>query len=132
MASMLTRRLRTSMRPKSLGIATISFSLSSTAVRPLVIDLHRSRVTVRLRYRVPPLMLQSLLLIALMALATMGVRFGLGGTRDLPVMLGLLLAFGSILLIVIELDRPTRRLFRVDMQPLVETLESMRSGQPSP
>jgi hypothetical protein len=97
-----------------------------------VIDLHRARVTVALRYRIPPIMLQALFGIALLAMGTMGVQFGLGGTRNLPVMLGLLMAFGSVLLIVVELDRPTRRVYRVDMHPLIETLKAMRPtpGEP--
>jgi hypothetical protein len=112
--------------PRSLPVALFVQALND------VIELHRSRVTVALRYRVPPLMLRTLFLIALMAVGTMGVHFGLGGTRNLPVMLGLLIAFGSILLILVELDRPARRVFRVDMRPLVETLDWMRRGAPSP
>lgn len=94
-----------------------------------VIDLHEERVTIGLRYRIPPSLLYTLYLLALVSMGTMGLHFGLSGTRSIPSTVALVISFTAILLLIIDLDSPVQRLFEVSQDPLAGTLKTIDAAQ---
>jgi hypothetical protein len=108
--------------PRSVPVGLFIDSLNE------VIDLHEERVTVAFRYRVPPSLLWTLYLVSLLAMGTMGLHFGLSGTRSLAATVALIVSFAAILLLIVDLDSPTQRLFEVSQDPLVDTLKTMEES----
>ena len=82
-------------------------------------------MTVALRYRIPPSLMWTLYLVALLSMVTMGVHFGLSGTRNLTSTVALVVSFAAVLLLIVDLDSPDQRLFEVTQEPLVETLRTI-------
>ncbi len=106
-------------RPRSVPVGLFVDSLNE------VIDLHQERVTVGLRYRIPASLLWTLYLVAVLSMGTMGLHFGLSGTRSFASTVALVISFAAVLLLIVDLDSPKQRLFQVPQDPLVDTLESM-------
>lgn len=113
-------------RPASLPVSLFIEVLNE------VIDLHEARITVSLRYRVPAALMYTLYLVALISMATLGAYFGVGNTRNPLATLALLGAFAGAILIVAELDRPSRGLFQVSQGPLQDTQEMIRESLREP
>lgn len=106
-------------RPRSVPVGLFITSLNE------VIDLHQERITVGLRYRIPASLLWTLYLVAVLSMGTMGLHFGLSGTRSFSSTVALVVSFAAVLLLIVDLDSPTQRLFKVPQDPLVDTLGSM-------
>ena len=113
-------------RPRSVPIGLFVESLNE------VIDLHQERLTVGLRYRIPPSLLWTLYLIALLSMGTMGAWFGLAGTRSVLASLATVVSFAAVLLLILDLDQPRQHLFTVVQDPLMDTLRTMEQGDPAP
>lgn len=93
-----------------------------------MIDLHQSRVTVALDFRIASSVWWTLYIVAALALAITGYHAGRGGAHHpLPVTLALLLALSTVLVLILDLDRPAQRLFRVEHRVLAELHETMES-----
>ncbi len=76
-----------------------------------LIDLHETRLTVGLRYRLPGLVWGVLIGLALLAHAMGGYATGLSGSRRLvPITLSTALAFSVVLVLIVSLDRPFHHL----------------------
>ncbi|MFP4600090.1 MAG: hypothetical protein ACLFVJ_17665 [Persicimonas sp.] len=106
-------------RPRSVPVGLFVDSLNE------VIDLHEERVTVGLRHRIPPSLLWTLYLVAFLSMGTMGIHFGLSGTRNGTTTVALVVAFAAVLLLIVDLDQPTQRLFDVSQEPLADTVQIM-------
>jgi hypothetical protein len=106
-------------QPRSPHIALFVDSLNE------VIDLHQERVTVGLHYRIPPSLLWTLYLVAFLSMGTMGVHFGLSGTRNMWATVALVVSFAAVLLLIVDLDQPNQRLFDVSQSPLSDTLATI-------
>jgi hypothetical protein len=106
-------------QPRSPHIALFVDSLNE------VIDLHEERVTVGLHYRIPPSLLWTLYLVAFLSMGTMGVHFGLSGTRNMWATVALVVSFAAVLLLIVDLDQPNQRLFDVSQSPLSDTLSTI-------
>jgi hypothetical protein len=63
--------------------------------------------------------------IIFLALALLGFQNGLTGDRNIIAVLILILVFAGVVLLLVDLDRPTEGLFRVSQQALIDLLNQM-------
>ena len=92
-----------------------------------VIDLHSTRVMVGARSRIPITIWGALYLVAALTMGTMGFHEGLSGTRRSIASLALVIAFSTILFMVIDLDRPLEGLLRNSQQTMLDLQQSLRA-----
>jgi len=85
-----------------------------------VVDLHRKRMTAGLLNRISPSIFVTLYFVAFLAMALMGYQAGLTEIRSLISGLALILAFSAVLILVIDLDRPSQKIFSVSQQMMVD------------
>ena len=85
-----------------------------------VIDLQAKRITAGLHTRVPAVVWYGLLFISALSMVGVGYYAGRGGTGAWPETLILVTAFGTILFLVADLDRPSQGYLRVNQQPLTD------------
>lgn len=92
-----------------------------------MIDLHESRVTVAFEYRLPLIIMLNLYVISALTLLVMGYSAGLRNAKDALLTFCVILAIGSVLVLIIDLDRPVQRTFTVSQQALIDTREALES-----
>lgn len=92
------------------------------------IDLHAKRVFVGLRSRVPPLLWLTLGCLTLLSMGSIGYHAGLSATRRSPEMLALIVAFSSVLFLIVDLDRGHEGLMTVNQQAMTDLATVMESG----
>lgn len=90
-----------------------------------VIDLHSKRLTIALRNRIPMSIEITLYCVAILAMTMMGYQAGLTGVRTLVPRFALILAFASVMLLIVELDRPTKTIINVSQQAMIDLQTSM-------
>lgn len=90
-----------------------------------VIDLHESRLTYAVHYRLPVPILWALFAVSLFAMAVLGYVSGLGGTRSFWPTLAIVAAIAAVLVLVVELDRPWQRLFEVSQASMADVRADM-------
>jgi hypothetical protein len=90
-----------------------------------VIDLHASRVMASLRSRLPTAVWLVLFGVAFLSFFTIGYQNGLSAPARSPASILLALAFGTVLWLVADLDRPGEGLLRLSQAPLVDLRRSM-------
>jgi hypothetical protein len=95
-----------------------------------VIDLHAKRILVGMRSRIPLSIWCGLLMLALVGMGSMGYQAGLSATRRSPAMLLLILAFGGVLLLIVDLDRSQEGFLRVSQEAMTDLQKSMQSASP--
>lgn len=108
--------------PRSVPVGLYIDSLND------LIDRHEERVTVGLHYRIPPSLIWTLYLVALLSMLVMGLNFGLAGTRNKLASVALVVAFAAVLLLIVDLDQVHQRLFTVSQSPLEDTQASIQSS----
>ncbi|RAL20889.1 hypothetical protein DL240_14490 [Lujinxingia litoralis] len=106
--------------PRSVPVGLYIDSLND------VIDSHEERVTVAVHYRIPPSLIWTLYLVALLSMVVMGLNFGLAGTRNMLASVALVMAFAAVLLLIVDLDQLHQRLFKINQSPLEDTQASIR------
>jgi hypothetical protein len=89
-----------------------------------LIDLHSKRLNA-LENHVPEVVLWLLYFVALTTIGLIGFGCGLGGRRHFAVNLMASLIIASVILVIIDLDRPRRGLIRVSQQRMVELRASL-------
>jgi hypothetical protein len=94
-----------------------------------VIDLHSKRVTAALYNRIPRGIYHALVFVAVMTMTLMGYRSGLTGVRTLIPRFALILAFGAVMLLVTELDRPNRTGMKINQQVVIDLQEKMSKAK---
>lgn len=121
--------------PRSVPVGLFVDSLNS------VIDLHEERVTVGVYFRIPPSLIWTLYMVALLSMLVMGIHFGLSGTRNLLASVALVVAFSAVLLLIVDLDQVHQHLFSVPQSPMKDLDNSItqslhatppRGGGPPP
>lgn len=85
-----------------------------------VIELHTKRVSVGGRLRIPFVIWFALYAVGIFSIGTLGYQFGLSHTRYVGVSFLLILAFTSVLLLTLDLDRPAEGLIRISQQSLLD------------
>lgn len=89
-----------------------------------VFDLHVKRYSAILQGRIATMIWVVLYLLTFITMAMMGYRIGLNGIRSTFMELSLALAFSSILVLIIALDRPSGML-RIDPKALEDVLKML-------
>ena len=97
-----------------------------------VIDLHEKRITVGLRNRVAGVIWIALFSLLILAMAGIGFQGGLSSNRRSVAVLTLVFAFSSVLILIVDLDRPGDGLLEVSQQAMVDAqnfVSAVNSGQ---
>jgi hypothetical protein len=96
-----------------------------------LIELHSRREIAALYARVPPVLLLALIVFASLGMLVLGFNNSYDGRRSAFALLALVLVFGSVIYLIIDLDRPREGLFQVSDQPLaiVEERIDRHAGQ---
>jgi hypothetical protein len=92
-----------------------------------MIDLHESRTTVALQYRLPVIVMITLFLIALLTLLVMGYSAGLRSAGDALLTMSVVVAVAAVLVLIMDLDRPVQRSFSVSQQALIDVRDSLNT-----
>ena len=87
-------------------------------------NVHERRLT-GLRNQVPPEVMGILLGIAMMAMWFTGLQGGISGVRGRAINLFIAATIAVLIMLVVDLDRPSRGLTVVPVLPLVETLRGI-------
>ena len=85
-----------------------------------IVDLHSKRIQVGLRNRVAGIIWVALFSLLIIAMTTLGYQGGLTSTRRSIAVLTLVLAFSSVLIVIVDLDRPGDGLLRVSQQAMID------------
>jgi hypothetical protein len=94
-----------------------------------VIDLHAKRVTA-LENHVPESIFILLLIVATLSLGLVGYGAGMGRDRNLlPAVISIIL-IASVILLIMDLDRPRRGLIKVSQQSMVDLQNSLKRITP--
>lgn len=107
--------------PRSVPLGLYVSSLND------VIDLHEERLTITLRHHLPTVFLVTLYVIALLAMGLLGYSMGQTRSRSVVATLSLLLVLSALLQIVVDIDRPQQRGFRIGQGPMEDVQRSMRN-----
>ena len=91
------------------------------------IDLHTSRITSLTTDRVPYTIYISMYIIAVLGLFMLGFHSGMQGKINWVITVMLILVFSTIMMLVIDLDRPWGGLLRVSQQPMIDLINSFSS-----
>ncbi len=95
-----------------------------------VIDMHEKRVAAALTNRIPYTIWIAIFTIAALAMITLGIQTGLSkGARKLVVVIPLILAFASLLTVIVDLDRPQRGIIKVGQQSMINLQVQMNSDR---
>ena len=93
-----------------------------------VIDIHGKRVYIELFMRIPDAVFATLSVLSLLTMGLTGYLLGLRGKRwGLPTGL-MILTYSTVLVIVVDLDRPVRGLFSVDNTPMLELRDQVHNN----
>jgi len=95
-----------------------------------VIDLHQSRKTVGLQYRIPGTVWMAVYLLSVLSMLTVGYQVGMSGTRRLRGTPVLAAAFSLVILMIADIDRPGEGLMRVSQQPIADVQQMMLRDSP--
>ena len=95
-----------------------------------LIDLHTTRMTSRIYSRVPESVVLALLIGAVLTMGVVGYNAGLTTRRGMLGAVVLIVALGSVITLVIDLDRPREGFLQVSQQPLIDLHEDL--GDPRP
>ena len=87
-----------------------------------------TRATVALQYRIPPLVWQGLILLTVISMAALGFHFGIAGRGSIVVNLGLGLAFGAVILLIGQLDRPMGGPLQISQKPLADLYRKLAAS----
>lgn len=95
-----------------------------------VIDLHQSRVTVGLQYRIPGTVWIVLYLLTGLSMLSVGYQVGMSGRRRLRGTPVLATAFSLVIVMTADIDRPGEGLLRVSQQPITDVQQMMKRDSP--
>jgi len=90
-----------------------------------MIDMHEKRITDALHSRISPSIWIALILISLLTMLNLGSNISTIGKKSLLSLLPLLLAFSILVTLIIDLDRPTNTLIKVNQNAMNSLKSSM-------
>jgi hypothetical protein len=90
------------------------------------IDLHAKRLTA-LENHVPEITLVLLYFVAVMATGLIGYGCGLSGLRNFFVTIISSILIAAVIMVIIDLDRPSRGLIRVSQQRMIDLRDSLKA-----
>jgi hypothetical protein len=117
---------------KSLAAADMDSELRALFVEPLneTIDLHQSRVTIGLQYRVPTIVWIVMYLLASLSMLAVGYQTGMSGVRRLRGTPIVAAAFALVITMIADIDRPADGLISVSQQPIADVQRMMLRNSP--
>ena len=117
---------------KSLTATDMDSELRSLFISSLneTIDLHQSRVTVGLQYRVPGVVWGIMYLLTLLSMLAVGYQVGMSGVRRLRGTPIVAAAFSLVIAMVADIDRPGEGFVRVSQQPIADVQQMMVRNSP--
>ena len=92
-----------------------------------LLDLHEARLTLGTYYRLPEPMLITMFVVSLLAIMVLGMVAGMSARSFWPT-LAFIIAVASLLVLVVELDRPWHQLFEVSQGALVDVQKAIANG----
>ncbi|MBA4015691.1 MAG: hypothetical protein C0483_00740 [Pirellula sp.] len=95
-----------------------------------MIDLHQSRMTVGLQYRVPGVVWLALYALSSLSMLAVGYQGGMAGVRRLMGAPVLAAAFSLVILLIADIDRIGEGQIRVSQQPIADVREMMQRNSP--
>lgn len=95
-----------------------------------LIDLHQSRKTVALQYRIPGTVWLAVYLLSMLSMLAVGYQVGMSGMRRLRGTPILAASFSLVILLIADIDRPGEGLMRVSQQPIADVQQMMLSDSP--
>ena len=90
-----------------------------------VINLHKRRVSAGLYNRIPAVIWIALYLLLLIAMSVIGYYEGMSGTLRSLAVIGLVIAFSTVLGLIADLDRPGQGRLQVNQQTMIDLQRSM-------
>ena len=95
-----------------------------------LIDLHQSRKTVALQYKIPGTVWLVVYLLSVLSMMAAGYQIGMSGRRWLRGTPVLAAAFSVVIVMIADIDRPDQGLMRVSQQPLADVQQMMLDDSP--
>lgn len=95
-----------------------------------LIDLHQSRKTVGLQYRIPGTVWLVVYLLSALSMLAVGYQVGMSGMRRLRGTPVLAASFSLVILIIADIDRPGEGWMLVSQQPIADVQQSMLADSP--
>ena len=102
-------------------------SLFMTALND-VISMHEKRMAAGLYNRIPAAIWIALYLLLVIAMAVIGYYEGMTGTLRSLAVIGLVIAFSTVLGLIVDLDRPGKGLLQVNQQSMIDLRNSMNES----
>jgi len=93
-----------------------------------VMSVHEKRIAAAIHNRVPIAIWIGLYLLLVIAMAVLGYYEGTTGTRRSLAVVGLVIAFATVLALITDLDRPGRGLLQVNQQSMIDLRKSMNES----
>jgi hypothetical protein len=117
---------------KSLIQADMDSEIRSLFIASLnqLIDLHQSRKTVALQYRIPETVWLVVYLLSALSMLAVGYQVGMSGMRRLRGTPVLAASFSLVILMIADIDRPGEGLMSVSQQPIADVQQSMLADSP--
>jgi hypothetical protein len=95
-----------------------------------VIAIREERLDVRERSRIATGFWLILFAVAALAFAAVGYHGAVAGTSRSPVMLGVAVAFSSVVMVISDLDRPGEGFIDVSQQPMIDLRAALAESKP--
>ena len=102
-------------------------ALSVQSINDLI-NMHQTRFMGGVRARIPGVVWIGLAIITLLTMLTLGLPLGLSGKRRILAVVLLSLAFGVLITLIVDLNRPQGGLIRVGQGPMIDLQESMKAA----
>jgi hypothetical protein len=90
-----------------------------------LVEAHAQREIAALYARIPASLIAALYVFSILGMFVLGFNNSYDGKRSLIALVALVLVFGSVLFMIIDLDRSREGLFQVSYQPLINLEQRM-------
>ncbi len=104
------------------------YALFTQSVNDLF-DNFNQRITMTFEYRIPPLVIWILMIIAFFTMFTIGYQFGISGKGSFRINVFLAIIFGVVMFLISSLDRPEKGLARLNQKPVLSLEKQMHEMQ---
>ncbi len=93
-----------------------------------VIDLHAKRVNIGVRIRIPIIIWIALYFVTILAIGSVGYQIGLINASYVGISLLLILTFSSVIVLIVDLDRPQAGFIKVSQQSLIDLVDKFKES----
>lgn len=95
-----------------------------------MIDVHGKRKTAVLSSRIPPSIILGIYIITVLNMVLIGYNSSFDKRRNWIALFGLALIFAVVIVLIVDLDRPTEGLLRVNQQAMIDLQQQIHAGNP--